>query len=334
MSFKDFGEAVVRFFLFILRVIVAVVQFALSYVIITNIFKIIHENHPTFFKNYTLVGEPDIGLMIFCIALLAGVCFIKLKCIYKDFMEFHTALIFVEMLLSPIRFLLGIIKYIFVIFFHFETAYETDFIDGIIPKIIVYVLEVSPPDDFSDTSPLGNLLTQLLVLLPIAALSSFCFYALFIPSVLTKYLGIEVNILIRFFAFYGLTMVTMFYVDLRKMESAVRYWDSTFVYENRYTNKRVKVDRDRYYVNESEAYDSGWERTSGGNTWLPTGTFYLFYCLSPILVFLQAIGVVFAFISMFTRHIYSCFGNSDLGEDIPLRGIQKIIYFLFSFIIC
>lgn len=271
--------------------------------------------------------------MIFSIILLAGVCFVKLKFIYKDFMEFHTILVFVEMLLSPIRLILGIIKYILVIFFHFETAYGTDFIDGILPKILVYVLEVKSPSDSLDSSPLGNLFAQLFVLLPIAALSSFCFYALFIPSVLTKLFDIEISLFVRILAMYGLTIITMFYVNLRKMESAVLYWDSTFVYKNRYIDKKVKFDGNRYHVNSSEAYECGWEKTSGGNTWIMTGTYYLFYVLSPILVFLQAIGVVFAFISLFTRHIYFCFGNSDI-EDVPLKGIQKVLYFLFCFIIC
>lgn len=339
MSFKshmeDFGSVILEILLFFVRFVVDVVQLAISYVIINNIIKIFKKKPDSVLGGgHSTLNEPDIGLMIFCIVLLAVVCFIKLKFIYKDFMEFHTLLILAEMLLSPIRLLLGIIKYILVIFFHFESEYDVDTTDGAFQKILIFVFAVNIPDDSFDTTPLGNLLTQLFVLLPLAALSTFCFYSLFIPSVLTKIFGFEVYILVRFFAFYGLTLITMFYVDLRKMESTVQYWDSNFVFKNRYTNDKVRIKSDSHYYSVNDAaYDCGWEKTSGGYTWIPTTAFYLFYFLSPILVFLQAISIFFAIIAMFTPHIYSCFGNSDIEDEIHLRGLQKILYFLFCFVI-
>ena len=111
---------------------------------------------------------------------------------------------------------------------------------------------------------------------------------------------------------------------------------SFFVY-----TKSTEVETGSYKTSNTYVTDvgGGWYEVE---TFFSTETMYaiphytLHYVLtivfSPIMAFCQALGVVAAFIGIFTDHIYSCYGQMDY-RYAPLHVLQYPLGFLCSFII-
>ena len=262
---------------------------------------------------------------------LIGLCLLVMW-MRLDEMDMAAALLIVDVILSPLAFLRTIVSIITWIATGDEP--ELDFRDAgeMGEKVLCFLIYHDSTLSVSVESPAINFVSQLFVVLPLSCLLSGSTW-LFIACKLgwVDPLGIT----LYFVAIAGVVAFSLLFVYTKSTEVATPYSHMVTRFKNRYTGDEAKVYGSGYATEQR----NGWHKTE---EYRETGSYYstphyalhLFLCVlfSPILAACQVIGVIFAFIAIFTDHIYSCYGQMDYS-GVPLRVLQYPLGFLCSFVI-
>jgi len=167
-----------------------------------------------------------------------------------------------------------------------------------------------------------NLLMQWLILTPLTFLTSMLSIA--IALLVISPAGSGADEVDPFALIIGVIIILGILLALCKLLLRIKgratvydYWDSEFVYElhkNTYNNNYTPI------------------RVKGGWTSRTKMIVWVYFIMSPTLIFLQLIANIFAFISLFSKRIASWYGGIDYGS-LSAPVVQNVIHFLFSFVI-
>ena len=251
----------------------------------------------------------------------------------EDFELFHGALLTVlEVVIAPVAFLRALISIIIWIVTRDEPA--TNFFDAyeIGDKVKSYLIYTDETYTIS-AGPGSNFLAQLFLVFPLSALlsGSAWLFILRLKGVIGGTGGF-----LYFLGIVGVFCVSLIYVYTKSTEVSTPYYTVYTQYHNRRTGKNGYVRSGTGYTPSRR---DGWDRVGTVTAKeyaysVPHYALHLFLTIvfSPIMVFTQAIGVVAAFVGIFTERIYSTYGQMDYSSA-RLRVLQYPIGFLCSFII-
>lgn len=108
-------------------------------------------------------------------------------------------------------------------------------------------------------------------------------------------------------------------ISLKGHETEYSYWDDVFEFEG-------DLDESNHKITNIRKVRGGWSRAT--RWWFVL----LVILISPITFILQLISLVFMIISFFSRHILSFYGAIPY-EYCKYPGLQKVIHFLFGFVV-
>lgn len=166
-----------------------------------------------------------------------------------------------------------------------------------------------------------NLIVQLIVLTPLSIIHSVLFWAMFVFLYTYEEHKNEVELINVVFA---IILIIVFMLIISKIITWLKgheiddyYWDKDFEYEI-------------YFDTSGHVNDI--KQTKGGWTHFIPPIVYLHLILSPINIALQLISLIFAIVSLFSRHILSYYGALDYDECAVIP-IQIFLHYCFNFII-
>ena len=275
-------------------------------------------------------GPLNLGLIIFLLileALLAILVAYKIR-------EYEVVLpIIVEFILSPFALFRYILGWVLALAFKSEFTLEPEGSE-LLNSITEYLLyfEVS---DTASLSKTGNLISLTLFALPITFIMFYSFWNdIFLYDWALTNLGIEIpryNIVIGLFINLFLTGALCV---IRSQATEYESYNANYKFKNTYTGKKEKrYSEDHILTLTKQSMDRGWTQVSGGYETHFTAEMIITFCLSPFLFFTYLVGTIAAALSYFITPIYSCIGSIDY-DDVPLGDLQKILHFLFVFVIC
>lgn len=238
----------------------------------------------------------------------------------------------IEAVISPLAFLRALIS--IVVWIATKDAPATNFFDAysVGDKVKSYLIYTDEKYKISG-GPASNFIAQLFLVFPLSALLSGSAW-LFILR-LTGRIEAKGGFL-YFLGVVGVFAVSLVYVYTKSTEVSTPYYATYKKYHNYRSGKNGYVRSGTGYTpNRSDGWRYEGTVTSKEYAYsVPHYALHLFLTVvfSPIMVFAQAIGVIAAFVGIFTDHIYSTYGQMDYSAA-PLRVLQYPLGFLCSFII-
>ena len=280
---------------------------------------------------FTGQQKSSAGVVIFSLIVLLGLA--MLSCWIRGISDMGLWLGLPELLLSPIslfRFFIGTIAAFASIsrdniqFDYDEDCFDPPYVLQKISKFVFYFYY----DGYCYITKFRNIVTQILVCIPVSALLSFCAIKAF-----DAFFN-QANIFTAFLYGTCVTLLSGLLCSIRGQESSVVYYHGDYKFKNRYTDEtvsRYQSDSNVRLNLSQEAKDAGWETTCDGYGSYFTGWMIATIIFAPVLAFTQTIGLIFAFLASPNTCFCSSYTKLDY-EEFRLPFLQRILHFFFNFV--
>lgn len=278
-------------------------------------------------------GSPDmnLGILLMMIFFTGGICW--LHCLIRTKgADDATAWFWLELLVSPIAFPRVVIMILVAIFGRKKneiTIGDEWFNDGLFPlqrvtSFVFYFYKY----EYTVVTKANNILTQLFLLLPLSALTTYCAWV-----VIDFFASGGNNDIAPLIPCSGISVLLSYVIcSVRGHAVSETYRTGEFKFKNKYTGKVKKFKSEDDLRLTEEAKDAGWETIKDGYI-SPITTWALFTLIfSPIIFFTQLVALLFSILSLVISPIYSCYGKLDY-DKMGLGFMQKVLHFCFSFVI-